>query len=165
MAKKAALGFDMTVLAYDPFAKKEGLPEYIQLVEERDEIFTKSDYVSLHVPATPETVHSISDREFDLMKETAYLINAARGSIVDEPALIRALEAGKIAGAGLDVFEQEPPADDNPLFSMENVIVSPHNAALSNGALRAMAMDSAQGITEYLTGKPVTYPVNKEVLK
>jgi len=99
------------------------------------------------------------------MKETAYLINAARGSIVDEPALIRALEAGKIAGAGLDVFEQEPPADDNPLFSMENVIVSPHNAALSDGALRAMAMDSAQGITEYLTGKPVTYPVNKEVLK
>ncbi len=98
VAKKAALGFDMTVLAYDPFAKKEGLPEYIQLVEDRDEIFKQSDYVSLHVPATPETVHSISDREFDLMKETAYLINAARGSIVDEPALVRALEAGKIAG-------------------------------------------------------------------
>lgn len=96
VAKKAALGFDMTVLAYDPFAKKEGLPEYIQLVEDRDEIFKQSDYVSLHVPATPETVHSISDREFDLMKDTAYLINAARGSIVDEPALIRALEAGKI---------------------------------------------------------------------
>ena len=78
---------------------------------------------------------------------------------------IRGLKSGEIAGAGLDVFEQEPPADDNPLFSMENVIVSPHNAALSDGALRAMAMDSAQGITEYLTGKPVTYPVNKEVLK
>ena len=84
---------------------------------------------------------------------------------IDEAAMIEALKSGEIAGAGLDVFEQEPPADDNPLFSMENVIVSPHNAALSDGALRAMAMDSAQGITEYLTGKPVTYPVNKEVLK
>lgn len=68
VAKKAALGFDMTVLAYDPFAKKEGLPEYIQLVEDRDEIFKQSDYVSLHVPATPETIHSVSDREFDLMR-------------------------------------------------------------------------------------------------
>lgn len=126
VAKKAALGFDMTVLAYDPFAKKEGLPEYIQLVEDRDEIFKQSDYVSLHVPATPETVHSISDREFDLMKDTAYLINAARGSIVDEPALIRALEAGKIAGAGLDTLEKEPIDPSNPLVSMDNVLTAPH---------------------------------------
>ncbi len=97
VAKKAAYGFDMKVLAYDPFARE--VPEYIQLVEDRDRIFKESDYVSLHVPATKETTHSVSDREFDLMKETAFLINTARGAIVDEPALIRALETKKIAGA------------------------------------------------------------------
>ena len=105
VAQKAALGFDMTVLAYDPFAKGAGLPDYIRMVEDRDEIFKRSDYVSLHVPATTETVHSVSDREFGLMKPTAYLINAARGSIVDEAALYRALQEEKIAGAGLDVLE------------------------------------------------------------
>ena len=89
VAKKAALGFDMKVLAFNPFARGE-LPEYIQLVEDRDTIFKESDYVSIHVPATKETIHSISDREFGLMKSSAYLINTARGAIVDEPALIRA---------------------------------------------------------------------------
>lgn len=142
VAKKAALGFDMTVLAYDPFAKKEGLPEYIQLVEDRDEIFKQSDYVSLHVPATPETVHSISDREFDLMKDTAYLINAARGSIVDEPALIRALEAGKIAGAGLDTLEKEPIDPSNPLVSMDNVLTAPH----IGGATKEASSRSSRGL-------------------
>lgn len=108
VAQKAALGFDMTVLAYDPFAKGAGLPDYIRMVEDRDEIFKRSDYVSLHVPATTETVHSVSDREFGLMKPTAYLINAARGSIVDEAALYRALQEEKIAGAGLDVLSRSP---------------------------------------------------------
>ena len=153
VAKKAALGFDMTVLAYDPFAKKEGLPEYIQLVEERDEIFTKSDYVSLHVPATPETVHSISDREFDLMKETAYLINAARGSIVDEPALIRALEAGKIAGAGLDTLEKEPIDPSNPLVSMDNVLGATKEASSRSSVACAQAID------DYFSGRTPKFVV------
>ena len=122
VAQKAALGFDMTVLAYDPFAKGAGLPDYIRMVEDRDEIFKRSDYVSLHVPATTETVHSVSDREFGLMKPTAYLINAARGSIVDEAALYRALQEEKIAGAGLDVLEQEPIDPSNPLVAMDNVL-------------------------------------------
>lgn len=153
VAKKAALGFDMTVLAYDPFAKKEGLPDYIQLVEDRDEIFTKSDYVSLHVPATPETVHSISDREFGLMKETAYLINAARGSIVDEPALIRALRAGKIAGAGLDTLEKEPIDPSNPLVSMDNVLTAPHIGGATKEASSRSSVACAQAIDDYFSGR------------
>ena len=80
---------------------------------------------------------------------------------MDEQALIAGLQAGKIAGAGLDVFEQEPPAADNPLFSMENVILSPHNAALSDGALLSMAMDSAQGIIDFLEDRQPLYPCNE----
>ena len=159
VAKKAALGFDMTVLAYDPFAKKEGLPEYIQLVEDRDEIFKQSDYVSLHVPATPETVHSISDREFDLMKDTAYLINAARGSIVDEPALIRALEAGKIAGAGLDTLEKEPIDPSNPLVSMDNVLTAPHIGGATKEASSRSSVACAQAIDDYFSGRTPKFVV------
>ena len=159
VAKKAALGFDMTVLAYDPFAKKEGLPDYIQLVEDRDEIFTKSDYVSLHVPATPETVHSISDREFGLMKETAYLINAARGSIVDEPALIRALQAGKIAGAGLDTLEKEPIDPSNPLVSMDNVLTAPHIGGATKEASSRSSVACAQAIDDYFSGRTPKFVV------
>ena len=159
VAKKAALGFDMTVLAYDPFAKKEGLPDYIQLVEDRDEIFTKSDYVSLHVPATPETVHSISDREFGLMKETAYLINAARGSIVDEPALIRALRAGKIAGAGLDTLEKEPIDPSNPRVALAQVLPAPHGGGAPTAASSRAAGAGAQAIDDSFSGRTPKFVV------
>ena len=122
VAQKAHFGFNMEVIAFDPFAKN--VPEYIHLVEDRDEVFKQADFVSLHVPALPSTIHSVSDHEFDLMKETAYLINTARGAIVDEPALIRALQEKKIAGAGLDTVEKEPFDLDNPLLSMENVRIN-----------------------------------------
>ena len=159
VAKKAALGFDMTVLAYDPFAKKEGLPEYIQLLEDRDEIFKRSDYVSLHVPATPETVHSVSDREFGLMKETAYLINAARGSIVDEPALVRALQEGKIAGAGLDTLEKEPIDPANPLVAMDNVLTAPHIGGATKEASSRSSVACAQAIDDYFSGRTPKFVV------
>ena len=136
-----------------------GLPDYIQLVEDRDEIFTKSDYVSLHVPATPETVHSISDREFGLMKETAYLINAARGSIVDEPALIRALRAGKIAGAGLDTLEKEPIDPSNPLVSMDNVLTAPHIGGATKEASSRSSVACAQAIDDYFSGRTPKFVV------
>ena len=94
-----------------------------------DELLAASDVVTLHVPLEQTTYHMISEREFGLMKKTAILINACRGPVVDEPALIEALEAGQIAGAALDVLEQEPTRPDNPLLSMQNVVVTPHNAS------------------------------------
>ncbi len=151
VAQKAAYGFDMKVLAYDPFAKE--VPEYIQLVEDRDILFRESDYVSLHVPATKETTHSVSDREFDMMKETAFLINTARGAIVDEPALIRALEAKKIAGASLDTVEQEPFDLNNPLLDMENVLVAPHIGGATKEASTRSSIACAQAIDDFFSGR------------
>ena len=152
VAKKAALGFDMKVLAFDPFARGE-LPEYIQLLEDRDTIFKESDYVSIHVPATKETIHSISDREFGLMKSSAYLINTARGAIVDEPALIRALEAGEIAGAGLDVLEQEPIDPGDPLVKMENVLTAPHIGGATKEASTRSSVACAKAIDDFFAGR------------
>lgn len=157
VAKKAALGFDMRVLAYDPFTKE--VPEYIQLVEERDRIFRESDYVSLHVPATRETIHSVSDREFDMMKETAFLINTARGAIVEEAALIRALEAKKIAGAGLDTVEQEPFDLNSPLLNMENVLVAPHIGGATIEASTRSSLACAQAIDDFFSGRTPSFIV------
>ena len=159
VAQKAALGFDMTVLAYDPFAKGAGLPDYLRMVEDRDEIFKRSDYVSLHVPATTETVHSVSDREFGLMKPTAYLINAARGSIVDEAALYRALQEEKIAGAGLDVLEQEPIDPSNPLVAMDNVLTAPHIGGATKEASSRSSVACAQAIDEFFSGRTPKFVV------
>ena len=159
VAQQAALGFDMTVLAYDPFAKGAGLPDYIRMVEDRDEIFKRSDYVSLHVPATTETVHSVSDREFGLMKPTAYLINAARGSIVDEAALYRALQEEKIAGAGLDVLEQEPIDPSNPLVAMDNVLTAPHIGGATKEASSRSSVACAQAIDDFFSGRTPKFVV------
>lgn len=158
-------GFEMNILASDPFVKQEDIGDLPVTMVTAEEVYTKSDFVIVHTSLFPSTFHLVGAQQFRLMKPTAFIINAARGPVIDEAAMIEALQKGEIAGAGLDVFEQEPPASDNPLFVMDNVILSPHNAALSDGALRAMAMDSAMGVTEYLTGKAVTYPVNAEVLK
>ena len=165
LAQRAHCGFGMPILYHARRQHAEAEERFQARHCDLETVLQESDFVCVVLPLTEETQHLIGKAQFAMMKKSAIFINAGRGPVVDEAALIEALQNGEIHAAGLDVFEQEPPADDNPLFSMENVIVSPHNAALSDGALRAMAMDSAQGITEYLTGKPVTYPVNKEVLK
>ena len=124
MARKCkALG--MTVLVNDPYVGDHLAVEYQVDFVPKDELLERSDYVSLHVPHLDSTHHFIDSAALDLMKHTAYLVNTSRGPVVDEQALIAALKAGKIAGAGIDVYEQEPLSVDNPLLSMENVICTP----------------------------------------
>lgn len=165
LAVKKLSGFEARILASDPFVSQEEADGLGVVMAPPETVYKESDFVVVHTSLTTDTFHLVGAGQLRMMKKTAYLVNAARGPVVDEAALIKALEEGDIAGAGLDVFEQEPPAADNPLFRMDQVILSPHNAALTGAALRAMAMDSALGVTECLLGKPVTYPVNGKDLK
>ena len=128
---KIATGFDLRVIACDPFVSQaDADPRGVTMVDQ-ETLFRESDFVSCHVPLTPKTYHIIGERDFRNMKPSAYFINTGRGKVVDEKALIRALQEGRIAGAGLDVQEQEPPAPDNPLLKMKQVVLTPHYASAS----------------------------------
>lgn len=161
VAKKACYGFDMKVIAYDPFVKPEDAPEGVTVYADLYEMLGKSDFVSLHMPLVDATYHLADSRFFAAMKKTAYLLNMARGQIVDEPALVDALQKGQIRGAALDVLEKEPPSADNPLFGMENVILTPHDASMTTEAMDIMGIDAAQSIEEVLAGQEPTWKVNQ----
>jgi len=152
VAQKAAFGFDMKVIAYDPFFRGE-VPDYLELVPNREDVFVRSDYVSLHVPATKETVGSVGEKEFKLMKPTAFLINTSRGSIVNEPALIAAIKNREIAGAGLDVLAQEPLDPKNELLSMENVVSAPHIGGMTAEAATRSSIECAEGVCDFFAGQ------------
>ncbi len=139
VAQKASRGFDMKVLAYDPFPPEAGrLAELgVTLVDSLDEIFRTSDFVSIHCPATPENRHLINAERLASMKKSAFLINSARGDIVDEQALVNALARGGIAGAGLDVFEHEPEVTE-ALLTMENTVLLPHLGSATTETREAM---------------------------
>src|SRR5262249_46521085 len=119
---------------------------------------------SVHAPLNDETRHLLSDREFGLMKPTATVFNTGRGPVIDEAALIRALQAGKIAGAGLDVFEQEPIAPDNPLLRMPNVVTTPHAAGYSEESIRTGRRLAAEEMARILRGEPPRNLVNRDLL-
>lgn len=159
VAKMAMHGFDMDVVAYDPYLPKGQDLGGVRLIQSREALLTQADYVSLHVPATPENIKSMSDREFKLMKPNAVLINAARGQVVDEGALYRAIRDGEIAGAGLDVSDPEPARPENLLFGLDSVILTPHCAGTTKEAMVRMVMDAAMGIHEVFSGKEPTYKV------
>jgi D-3-phosphoglycerate dehydrogenase len=165
VAKKAVLGLEMKVIGYDPYVTQDSVIAEVELVSDREYVFRTADFFSVHVPSTRQTKGSIGKKEFELMKPTAYLINTARGDIVSEAELIEALKERKIAGAALDVFEQEPPAKNNPLFGFNNVILTPHNAAHTKEARIRMAVHAAIGIDEVLSGKSPAWSVNNPVIK
>jgi len=126
---RRAKAFGMHVIAYDPYVSELVISQDGVEPVSFDELLTRADYLSVHAPHNEETHHSFSAAEFARMKHTAIIVNTARGPIIDEQALIQALQSDAIAGAGLDVLEQEPPVLDNPLLSMENVLISPHVAS------------------------------------
>jgi phosphoglycerate dehydrogenase-like enzyme len=123
----------MRIIAVDPSPK--GKPDYIETVyspDQLDELLKQSDFVAVSVPQLSETEHMLNDRAFDIMKDSAYVLNVGRGKVISLDALTRALQVGKIAGAGLDVFEQEPLPADHPLWDMDNVLITPHTAGRSD---------------------------------
>ncbi len=161
VAKKAACGFEMKVIGYDPYLTPDNYPEHAEVLSEWDRIFRESDFVTLHLPSNEATQGIVGRKELYLMQPTACLINAARGEIVNEQALLAALREHRIAGAGLDVYAQEPPVAEDPLFALDNVVVTPHSAALTAECLDRMAVHAAMGIDEVLSGQQPSWPVNE----
>jgi D-3-phosphoglycerate dehydrogenase len=156
---RRATGFDMKVLAYDvvedaSLVEKFGV-EYVAL----EELLKASDFVTLHVPVVPQTVGLIGEKQLALMKPTAYLINTARGKILDETALFRALKEKKIAGAALDVFTEEPPKTGE-LFFLPKVLTTPHIASSTDEAMRKVDQNCIENVTNVLSGKDPITPVN-----
>jgi D-3-phosphoglycerate dehydrogenase / 2-oxoglutarate reductase len=154
---RGALGMGMRVLAYDPYVSEDRMRSMnVGRAETADEVFERADFVSLHVPRTPQTIGLVNEDALTKMKPTAYLINAARGGIVDETALYNALKEGAIAGAALDVFAEEP-TTDSPIFTLPNVVVTPHL-----GASTAEAQDRAGITPPYLWGRvPSSWPSSR----
>lgn len=161
VAKKAINGFDMKVIAFDPFLKPGLTEEGIEVIANRKKVFEQADFISIHMPSTPETKHSVGMQEFEWMKPTAFLINTSRGNIVNEADLIQALKKKEILGAGLDVYENEPIEKENELLHMDNVICTPHTAGLTIEASDRLSLTGAQGIVEVFEGKKLTWPVNR----
>lgn len=149
---KRCLGFTMDVLVADPVAEADTVARLGYQLVELDELLRRADFVSLHAPLSPETHHLIDARRLSLMKPTAYLVNTARGALVDQPALIEALEQKRIAGAALDVFEVEP-LPESPLRRLDNVVLTPHVAGLSAASLRAMAERCVESIVALMRGR------------
>lgn len=155
--------FGMKLLAYEPYPDQAFVDKHHITLVPLERLLAESDYLSLHTPMTPESKHLINKNTLALMKPTAYLINTARGGLVCEADLIEALRSKKLAGAGLDVFEQEPPGE-SPLFSMDNVIVTPHAAGVDLQSRDDMALSAATSIVKLFKGDwPAETVVNKEV--
>jgi D-3-phosphoglycerate dehydrogenase len=149
---KMLAGFNLELLVFDPYANDNALKEFAARRVSLDELLRNADFVSLHCPLTPETNHLIGEKELKLMKDNAFLINTSRGDVVDEAALINALENKWISGAALDVLSQEPPAFDNKLLQLENTIISPHLAAFSDKFEHQFWKASVEKIISFKSG-------------
>src|SRR6201991_632262 len=163
---KRCLAMEMNVLIYDPYKSAAEIKTAgCEPVSDLDAALPRADFVSIHCPKDPETVGMFNAARIKLMKPAAYLINTARGGIVDEKALHEALVSKRLAGAGLDVFEQEPPPAQHPLLALPNVIMAPHVAGVTREAVDRMSEQTARNILSALDGTPIRQNViNQDVL-
>ncbi len=162
---RRAKGFNMKIIYYSR-SRKENIEKELGLkYVDLNTLLREADFVSIHVPLTEETYHMIGERELKLMKNTAFLINTSRGKVIDEKALYKALKEKWIAGAALDVFEEEPTPANNPLLELENIVVAPHIASATHETRSRMSEMVAQNLIAYFEGKIPPNLVNPEVLK
>lgn len=161
IANKAALGFNMDVIGYDPYAKQEDMKAPIKLLDNRDDVLAKADFISLNLPSLPSTRGSIDYAAFKKMKPEALFMNCSCGDVVVEADMVRALKDGLILGAGVDLSDNESFEYTNPMLEMDQVIVTPHTAATTRQAVVRGCSTAAQGIVEVMNGKPITFPGNK----
>jgi D-3-phosphoglycerate dehydrogenase / 2-oxoglutarate reductase len=157
---KRAIAFQMRVLAYDPFMSAEQASKLgVERVEKVHDMLPRIDYLTVHTPLTPETKHLISDKEIEMLRPGARLINCARGGIYDEAALVKGLESGRLGGVALDVFATEP-CTDSPLYKLPNVLVTPHLGASTDEAQTQVAIEGAQLLINYFTTGEIRHAVN-----
>lgn len=144
--------FEMDAIVYDPYLPADVAKQMGVTLTDLETVLKNADFITIHVPLTPETKHLISDYEFEIMKDTGFIVNCARGGIIDEEALYKALSENKIGGAALDVYEEEPPAEDSKLFELDNIVLTPHIAASTQEAQRDAAIIVADEIIELANG-------------
>ena len=163
-AYKCKVAFDMDIIVYDPYVPKQKTDRLgYTKTEKLDDLLRESDYVVICVPLTEATQGLITAKELGLMKANAFLINSSRGRIIDEAALYDHLVKGKIAGAALDVFTQEPPPPEHPLLSLDNFIATPHTGGVTTESMRRMATTVAEDLLRVFRGQRPRYPVNPQV--
>ena len=164
---KRCLGFDAKVYVFDPFVKKQDIVNLNCIPVEKNEGIKLADYISIHLPLNKNTKDFIADNEFSEMKDSVIVVNTARGGIINEQSLITALQNKTIYAAGLDVFEVEPPNENNPIFSLPNALLSPHNAALTLECRKRMAVEAAKNIVYFLIKEKelnINNIVNRKIL-
>jgi D-3-phosphoglycerate dehydrogenase len=164
VAQIAFGGFGMKVYAYDPLVDGDAYDGPATIESSLEALLGRSDFLSVHVPLIEETRNLLNEERLQQLKPGCCVINTARGGVIDEAALVRALESGAVSAAGIDVFENEPVAADDPLCTAPNTFLTPHTATSTREALDNMSRDAAQGVLDVLQGRRPRWVVNPEVL-
>jgi D-3-phosphoglycerate dehydrogenase len=166
VARKCIAAFDMKVKGYDPYVTAEVMKSFrVEKVNRLEDLLPSVDFLTVHAPLTQETKGMVGKKELSLMKKGAYVINTARGGIVEEKALLEALKSGHIAAAALDVWEIEPPDPKDPLLNHPNLLGTPHYGGTTEESLYRVGIAAVEEALRFLRGQPPKYPVNPEVLK